>query len=617
MSSLAVLGLLALTAFAGSSAAQTCPYGHTSINFSATTGQPQSPECCSTGFETDGDWSCAVQNFNGRYILGCWTSTSGTFTITPSAEWTQLIAYMNEAGTAEKGFSQRLFGLDPELAGSDTIKVSASAKTLTMSDYNCAKSYPSDQSFPVNGVDCRWMAGLEQDGSAYGQVFGGPFVYSQTINAPAMVYPARAGFSIYLPDQPACIERAAEPEPEEEEDEPIPAPEPESEPEEEPVEDQPGDDEDAPVEDVPEEDEPEEAEPVEDPVEEEPAVTQTTYAATQTVFATVFVSTVNTPSAILYVTPTSTVTSTPATSTVTETETKNVDLGPEYSTETIDGGVTTPATVTVSTSTDVTTTPQTSTVTATITPATSTTYQTQWATSTPPTKTITAVQTVYTGHADCTNFRLTFPEECCPSNYVKLRTLKRRALDFDLEKRAATVTVDGGVSTTTSTLSETATVGLGEITVTVDATTSTGAAATPLTTTTETKFVTLPRDQIVRTTVTYGQAPTPTSTVTSTVYHAAPTPIKNVTVTGAVPVTTVTRQSTTTLPQQTTTTTSTAYAQATTCAAKTVYSQDRCPSSNLVKNLVQDAQVAALNLYKALGGKRVIVDCGDAGVFTY
>ncbi|GAA6010946.1 hypothetical protein JCM10207_004007 [Rhodosporidiobolus poonsookiae] len=47
------------------------------------------------------------------------------------------------------------------------------------------------------------------------------------------------------------------------------------------------------------------------------------------------------------------------------------------------------------------------------------------------------------------------------------------------------------------------------------------------------------------------------------------------------------------------------------------YTQPSCPSSNLVKTLVQDAQVAALNLYKTLGGKSVIVDCSTAGVFAY
>jgi len=51
--------------------------------------------------------------------------------------------------------------------------------------------------------------------------------------------------------------------------------------------------------------------------------------------------------------------------------------------------------------------------------------------------------------------------------------------------------------------------------------------------------------------------------------------------------------------------------------AQTVWTQKACPASVLVKNLVQDVQVAKLNLYKALGGKSVVVDCGSAGTFRY
>ncbi|GAA5821748.1 hypothetical protein JCM11251_001004 [Rhodosporidiobolus azoricus] len=595
MSSLAVLGLLALAAFArDASAANVCPSDHMWINSNANGDALTNPDCCYTGFETTGDWKCVKVPFNGVYQVACTTFTGGTFTVQNGAEFTQFNAYLSTAGSTQVGFRQALFQYTGDVPTTQAYTFRASIADLVVTA--CA-----------GRTSCSQLIMSPVDGQMSGQVLGdGPFS-PQTIQGPAISYPARAGFFALSQYDFPCLEFPQEPEPEEG-------------PDDEPVVDVPpredeGEDDEPVVTPPPRDDEDEDDEPV--PVVE-PVATVTTYASTQVITETVYTSTVSTPSATVTVIPTSTVTSTPATSTVTETETKEVNLGPEYYTETIDGGITTPPTVTVETSTDVTTTPATTTITATVTPATSTAYATNWTTITPPTKTVTAVQTVYTGHADCTNFRLTFPKECCPSSYVKLRSLKRRALDFDLEKRdGTTVTVDGGVFTTTSTVSETKTIAEGEATITGAATTATEVAAVPLTTTTETETVTLPREQVLRTITAYGEAPTPFFTVTSTNYHAAPTPTRNVQVTAATPVTTVTRQSTTTLPQQTTTKTSTAYAQATTCAVKDVYSQDRCASSKLVENLVQNAQVAALNLYKNLGGKRVIVDCGDAGEFSY
>ncbi|GAA6038275.1 hypothetical protein JCM8097_003916 [Rhodosporidiobolus ruineniae] len=341
----------------------------------------------------------------------------------------------------------------------------------------------------------------------------------------------------------------------------------------------------------------------------------TTYSATSTVSETSYTQTVYTPTATNYETETSTVTNTPATATVVELETSIVTLTAATSTETFDGGLTTPPVITVSTSTDVTTTPATSTVTSVVVPATSTVLETSWATSTPPTKTITSVQTVQTGHADCTNYRLVFPADCCPNQYVKLKSLHRRSLN--LEKRAGSAWyVDGGVLTTTTTVSAVQTLPTDATTVT-STQTETTEAATPLATSTETDTITLDQETVTVSTTTYGEAPTPTSTLTSTVFHEAATPLATSFSTVAAPLTTSSVASTTTLAQPVTTTTSTAYAQATTCAVKTVYTQASCPSSNLVKTLVQDAQVATLNLYKVLGGKSVIVDCGSAGTFSY
>ncbi|GAA6038278.1 hypothetical protein JCM8097_003918 [Rhodosporidiobolus ruineniae] len=345
----------------------------------------------------------------------------------------------------------------------------------------------------------------------------------------------------------------------------------------------------------------------------EPDVSVTTFGSTATATSTNYIETQYTPSATITEQPTSTVTATPGVSTVTETKTEEVDLGPDYYPIYVNAGTSTAATETVQATTTLTDTPSTATTTTTVTPATSTVYETSWATSTPPTKTVTSVQTVQTGNAGCTNFRLVFPADCCPNEYVKLKSLHRRAVN--LEKRA-TITVDGGVTTSTQVVDATQALPSGQATVT-SSVTETKTAEAPLTTTTITTTETLPQPQIGYTVSEYDEVVTPLETVYHTVRETAATPTQVVSVTAAQPVSTVRVTSTTTLQQPVTTTTSTAYAQATTCAVKTVYTQASCPSSNLVKTLVQDAQVATLNLYKALGGKSVIVECGSAGTFSY
>lgn len=52
-------------------------------------------------------------------------------------------------------------------------------------------------------------------------------------------------------------------------------------------------------------------------------------------------------------------------------------------------------------------------------------------------------------------------------------------------------------------------------------------------------------------------------------------------------------------------------------STQTVYTQAQCPANPAVRAVVQNAQVAALNLYKRMGGKSILVDCGDAGTFAY
>ncbi|GAA6033207.1 hypothetical protein JCM8097_002995 [Rhodosporidiobolus ruineniae] len=343
------------------------------------------------------------------------------------------------------------------------------------------------------------------------------------------------------------------------------------------------------------------------------SVTETTFGSTATATSTNYVETQYIPSGTVTERPTSTVTATPDVSTVTEIKTEEVDLGPDYYAIYVDAGTSTAATETVQATTTLTDIPSAVTTTATVTPATTTVYETSWATSTPPTKTVTSVQTVQTGNADCTNFRLVFPADCCPNQYVKLKSLHRRAID--LEKRAI-VTVDGGVTTSTRTVDATKTLPSGQATVT-SFVTETKTAEVPLTTTTTTTTETLPQPQIGYTVSEYDEVVTPYETVFHTVRETAATPTQVVSVTGAQPVSTIKVMSTTTLAQPVTTTVSTAYAQATTCAVKTVYTQSSCPSSKLVKTLVQDAQVATLNLYKALGGKSVVVDCGAEGAFSY
>ncbi|GAA5853753.1 hypothetical protein JCM8547_007434 [Rhodosporidiobolus lusitaniae] len=329
----------------------------------------------------------------------------------------------------------------------------------------------------------------------------------------------------------------------------------------------------------------------------------TTFATT-TVEETSYIETVYTPSATI-------------------TETEEVDLGPDYFTLDIDGGLTTPPTSTVHVPTDVTHTPEPTTTILIVTSDASTVYETSIATSTPPTSTFTATTTVSTGSPACSSLLLVFPAACCPSAYVKLQPQpkqRRRAVAFG--KRAVnytTQTVDGGTKTETNTVQATQRVASGEATVTSTATVEVE-APTPLETVTTTTTVTLPQPQIPVFTTIYGEADMPLVYETSTYSHEAATPVVTDTSYLAAPTTTVTVHSTTTLARPLMTTTTTVYAQSTTCSPKAAgYSQTVCPLPILaIVKLDQIAQVNMLNLYKGLNGnKPITVDCGSAGVFSY
>ncbi|GAA5843407.1 hypothetical protein JCM9279_002093 [Rhodotorula babjevae] len=259
---------------------------------------------------------------------------------------------------------------------------------------------------------------------------------------------------------------------------------------------------------------------------------------------------------------------------------------------------TTPATSTIYSETVSTSTPATRTVTVNETPASSTVYETSWTTYQPPTSTVTAFVSAATGNAACLDYRLVFPASCCPSSYVKLNKV-RRQVDLD-----TTVTVTEGTFYTTVTAYETEYAPRPEVAVSsiVYAYQATVTAPTPTITTTST---------IV------SEAATPLVTVPSVRVVVADEPVVTETATAQASTQTVVVTSTSTLATPVATTTSTLAAQATACAQKTVWTQKSCPASVLVKNLVQDVQVAKLNLYKALGGKSVVVDCGSAGTFRY
>ncbi|GAA5938073.1 hypothetical protein JCM3775_005333 [Rhodotorula graminis] len=261
----------------------------------------------------------------------------------------------------------------------------------------------------------------------------------------------------------------------------------------------------------------------------------------------------------------------------------------------------TPATSTIYSETVSTSTPATRTVTVNETPASSTVYETSWTTTQPATSTVTALVTAATGTAACLDYRLVFPASCCPSAYVKLNKIGRRQVDLESD---TTVTVTEGTLYTTFVAYETEYAPRPEVPV------SSIVYAYQAT-------VTAPRPTITSTSTIVSEAATPVVTVPSVRVVVADEPVVTKTATAQASTQTVTVTSTTTLATPVTTTTSTLNAQATACAQKTVWTQNACPASVLVKNLVQDVQVAKLNLYKALGGKSVVVDCGSAGTFRY
>ncbi|GAA6021989.1 hypothetical protein JCM10207_002397 [Rhodosporidiobolus poonsookiae] len=354
--------------------------------------------------------------------------------------------------------------------------------------------------------------------------------------------------------------------------------------------------------------------------------TVTSYAATSTITQTEYVSTLTEPGPTITEAPRTTITEYPEPSTATETSTEEIDLGPETYDNYVQGEDITPPPTTVQVSTDVTSTPEATTITSTHTPGVSTVYETSYATSTPPTSTITSVKLVPTGNAPCTQLRLVFPAECCPSAYMTLRrkeiTPAARKRDLPLtrfEKRAATRTIQGGTTTETSIISATKTEQGAPSTITEPVTiTEQGDAST--TTVTETETVTLPRLQVPNDITVHDTLEPVTYYETQTNSHEAPTPTQTNIEEAPTPLTTVTVHSTTTLATPVTTTTTTAYVQSTACAIRTAYTSTSCslPNTPLLTSVSQEAQKAVINLNKGLSpGRPVLIDCGRAGLFEY
>lgn len=64
------------------------------------------------------------------------------------------------------------------------------------------------------------------------------------------------------------------------------------------------------------------------------------------------------------------------------------------------------------------------------------------------------------------------------------------------------------------------------------------------------------------------------------------------------------------------TVTTTIYPQATGCSPQTVYTEDTCDAGHGRKAQKLTDRVL-LRHFKKTGGRRVLVDCGEAGLFTY
>ncbi|TNY18377.1 hypothetical protein DMC30DRAFT_60199 [Rhodotorula diobovata] len=335
--------------------------------------------------------------------------------------------------------------------------------------------------------------------------------------------------------------------------------------------------------------------------------------------------------------------------TVVETTTRLVDkttLAGATATSTVDEVTTvTPSTSSVFTTEDVFTTPSTSVVetteTSVTTPLTSTViekttdttlaagrrtpvatrYITETLTTEPPTSVSTATQTVPTGVADCTTYRVIYPSACCPSKFLTLtQAPEQRARRRSVHLQARTLTdrsfVTSGETTTTTTVDYTATVTESDVTV-LTTSTEIVEASTPLTTVTESRTLEAPTPLITSTVTELGEAPTPLVTTTQTALaRGLAASLRAV----LFPTLTVSTQTTTTLETPVTTTTVTEEVQSTVCAEQLVCTYARCPNTSSAGAAlkVKAAERARLDDLRAQsGGRSVTVDCGAAGVFTY
>ncbi|BGP51028.1 hypothetical protein JCM10450v2_006954 [Rhodotorula kratochvilovae] len=307
-------------------------------------------------------------------------------------------------------------------------------------------------------------------------------------------------------------------------------------------------------------------------------------------------------------------TATPSTSSLYTTQ--DVYTTPPTSTiDVTETSVTTPLTSTIAKQTTVTT------ETANTRTPVATAYKTEWVTSEPPTSTLTAVQTVSTGYADCTTYRIFYPSKCCPSRFMTLSSLaqrpQRRTVHLQARTLTDTSTIFEGETTTTVTVDYTQTLTAPDETV---LTTSTRIveAETPVTTVTSVHTLEAPTPLSTSTHIFYSEAPTPLATSISTRFVAPRRPFASVQAL-LNPTTTLTVTSTSELSTPLATTTVTEEVQGTACAETLVRPFTRCFFDvNGAGDLqLQARQRALLDDYRTRSGRAVVVDCGAGGAFSY
>ncbi|TNY21291.1 hypothetical protein DMC30DRAFT_446255, partial [Rhodotorula diobovata] len=239
----------------------------------------------------------------------------------------------------------------------------------------------------------------------------------------------------------------------------------------------------------------------------------------------------------------------------------------------------------------------------------------------PPTSVATATQTVPTGFADCTTYRVVYPSTCCPSSLLTLtpapeQRARRRSVHLEPRTLTDNPTLTSGETTTTTTIDYTATVTESDVTV-VTTSTEVVEASTPLTAVTESRTLEAPTPLTTSTVVEYSGAPTPlVTTIQTALARGLATSLRAV----LFPTLTVSTQTTTTLETPVTTTTVTEEVQSTVCAEQLIRAYSRCPNTGEAgaATRVKSVERARLNGLKAQsGGRSVTVDCGASGIFSY